>query len=121
MNINSKPTPTGTRRDVILPLSFASVIVVCLSLFSGCATTEYPDGSIETRLDLPAAELGLNTAMSLYNVYMATVAAPEPSRLTELLDNVDRALALVNYVRVGRGLEPIEILKGQTIEIQEDL
>ena len=93
-----------------------SLIVVSLT---GCITMQLPDGRTETRIDLPTVEAMLSSAITLYNVYATTQAAPEPSRLTELLDNVDRILDIVNYMRAGRGLEPIVIEKGATVEIVE--
>jgi uncharacterized protein YkwD len=98
-------------------LLITGILIVALS---GCTTTQLPDGRTETRLDLPEIEAMLSSAILLYNVYATAEAVPEPSRLTELLDNVDRILDIVNYVRAGQGLEPIEISKGATVEIVEE-
>jgi hypothetical protein len=71
------------------------------AMITGCVTVTYPDGRTETKIDPNAivyAEAAVHLAILAYNAYQAGRPADAPStpRLTELLDNVERAIAIYN-------------------------
>lgn len=92
------------------------VVLFCLAFLVGCVTVTYPDGTVETRVDpnlMLYAETTVQLAITAYNAYRTITAeteAPEnPSRICELLDNVERALAQANAIRELAGLAPLSL------------
>jgi hypothetical protein len=81
-------------------------IFLCLICLAGCVTTTMPDGSTTQSVDYDLAALALESAVTLYNMYQLSVdTTPEQSRLTVLLDNIERAEALYNRLseQYGKG------------------
>ncbi len=81
-------------------------VLLLAVLLVGCITTTYPDGRVEERIDYEVAELALRITVLAYNAYRDS-SDPAPSRLTELLDNVDRAMRTANMIRDALGKEPL--------------
>lgn len=102
-----------------------SLILVCVFLMlAGCVTTTLPDGSTTQRVDYELASFALESAVTLYNLYLATTDEdnpPEQSRLTELLDNVERIEEIYNRLRVDFGKGNISITKRSdgTLEVKQ--
>jgi hypothetical protein len=101
--ITIRPVTSGLFRSRPL-LTLALIFFLLLSV--GCQTFVHPDGTVERRVDLETAEIGLRVAVLVYNAYRDS-QQPQQSRLGEFLDEVERALDLVNRIRVGLGKEEL--------------
>ena len=78
---------------------FAVLLMLSIAL-PGCVTVTYPDGTTENRIDAEMASLALEGAVLAYNLYIQSDQdEPSPSRLTQLLNNIERAEALYNRLR----------------------
>lgn len=101
-----------------------SICLVCVFLMlAGCTTTTNPDGSITRQVDYDLASFALESAVTVYNLYLATTDVdnpPEQSRLTELLDNIERAEGIYNRLRDQFGKADVTILKNAdgTLEVK---
>jgi hypothetical protein len=84
----------------MLLVMFMLIIVMLL----GCVTVQYPDGRVETRIDAEMAGVALDTAVTTYNLYLESQTTnPNPSRLTQLLDNIERAKELYDRLMALTG------------------
>lgn len=92
-----------------------SICLVCVFLMlAGCVTTTMPGGSTTQRVDYELASFALESAVTVYNLYLATTDAdnpPEQSRLTELLDNIERIEAIYNRLRDNFGKADVVVTK----------
>ena len=99
-----------------------SITTLCIILlFAGCITTTHPDGSTTQRMDYELASFALESAVTLYNLYRTADTPPEQSRLTELLDNVERIEAIYNRLRDDFGKAEVSIIKNAdgTLELKQ--
>lgn len=91
------------------------VCLVCVFLMlAGCVTTTLPDGSTTQKVDYELASFALESAVTVYNLYLATTDVdnpPEQSRLTELLNNIERIEVIVNRLRDDFGKGNVSITK----------
>ena len=92
-----------------------SIMILCIIVMCvGCVTTTAPDGSTTQRVDYELASFALESAVTLYNLYLTTASdddPPEQSRLTELLDNIERAEGIYNRLRDAIGKADVTIIK----------
>jgi uncharacterized lipoprotein NlpE involved in copper resistance len=91
-----------------------SIVILCIVILcAGCVTTTNPDGSTTQKVDYELASFALESAVTLYNLYLTTASddPPEQSRLTELLDNVERIEAIYNRLRDDFGKADVTIIK----------
>ena len=89
------------------------VILCIVILIAGCVTTTLPDGSTQQRVDYELASFALESAVTIYNLYLTTASddPPEQSRLTELLDNIERAEGIYNRLRDTIDKADVTIIK----------
>ena len=100
-----------------------SIVILCIVilcgtfwsgvLLGGCATTTNPDGSVTRQVDYDLASFALESAVTIYNLYLTTAVddPPDQSRLTELLDNIERAEGIYNRLRDAIGKADVTIIK----------
>ena len=89
-----------------------SIVILCIVILcAGCVTTTLPDGSTQQRVDYELASFALESAVTLYNLYKTADSPPEQSRLTELLDNIERAEGIYNRLRDAIGKADVTIIK----------
>jgi PBP1b-binding outer membrane lipoprotein LpoB len=99
-----------------------TIATLCIILLlAGCITTTAPDGSTTQRMDYELASFALESAVTLYNLYRTADTPPEQSKLTELLDNVERIEAIYNRLRDDFGKADVTIVKNAngTLELKQ--
>ena len=98
------------------------VLLLVVIAVSGCITTTNPDGSVEQRVDVELAAFALDSAITAYNLYQDIyVHDVQQSRLSQLLDDIERAESLYNRLREQYGKNKIIVLTNPdgTLEVSE--